>query len=172
MQRCGWLVLAMCVVVAGCDDDNATAPTNQPLVFATQLSASNEVPPVSNAESVARGAVQITLNATRDSAGAISGATADFYIQIVGLPAGATFVGAHIHPGVAGVNGGVIVNTGVSAGLSPVMENGNATWIIRGITVSPANAEGIANNPSAYYFNVHTLGNPGGVARGQLARVQ
>jgi len=28
------------------------------------------------------------------------------------------------------------------------------------------------NNPAAFYFNVHSPTNPGGVARGQLVRTQ
>jgi hypothetical protein len=30
----------------------------------------------------------------------------------------------------------------------------------------------IINNPSGFYFNVHSTLNPGGVARGQLVKVQ
>jgi len=171
MQRWGWLLLAMCVVAAGCDD-NGTAPTNPPLVFTALLSPANEVPPIGNAESVARGAVQITLNATRDSSGAITAATADFHVQLTGLPAGTVYTGAHIHPGVAGINGPVIVNTGLSTGPPVSFASNTAIWDFRGIAVPAATAQLIVNNPSAYYFNVHTVSNPGGVARGQLARTQ
>lgn len=171
MTRWGWLVLATCVVVAGCDD-SGTGPTNPPVVLTALLSPANEVPPVANAESGARGAVQITMTPTRDASGAITAATADFHIQLAGLPENTVFVGAHIHPGVAGVNGGVVVNTTLSSGSQPSIASGAAVWDFRGITVSPATAQQIENNPSAFYFNVHTLTNPGGVARGQLARTQ
>jgi hypothetical protein len=31
-------------------------------------------------------------------------------------------------------------------------------------------AQQLIDNPSAFYFNVHTFTNPGGMARGQLRR--
>jgi hypothetical protein len=172
MKRWGWLALAACVVVAGCDDDNGTAPTNRPVVLTAQLSAANEVPPVANAESGARGAVQVTMIPTRDSTGAITAATADFHIQMVGLPENTAFVGAHIHPGVAGVNGPVVLNTSLSAGTRPTIVSGAASWDFRGINVPAATAQQLESDPSAFYFNVHSLTNPGGVARGQLSRAQ
>jgi hypothetical protein len=171
MRRFGWLALAACVGAAGCDD-NGTGPTARPIVLTSLLSPANEVPPVANAESTARGAVQVTMTPTRDSTGAITAATADFHIQMAGLPEGTTFVGAHIHPGVAGVNGGVIVNTTLSSGTPPSSAGGAAVWDFRGITVPVATAQALENDPSAFYFNVHTLQNPAGVARGQLARAQ
>jgi hypothetical protein len=171
MNRYAWLALAACLAAAGCDD-NPAAPTNAPMIFAATLSPANEVPPVSNAESSARGAVQITMTPSRDSSGAITGATADFHIQIAGLPENTVYVGAHIHPGVAGVNGGVVVNTSLSSGTLPAIVSGAATWDFRNIAVSAANANAIADNPSGFYFNVHTFSNPAGVARGQLSRIQ
>lgn len=171
MRQVGWLVLATCVAVAGCDD-NGTAPSNPPIVLTAVLSPANEVPPIGNEESVARGAVQITMQPERDAGGAITSATADFHIQMAGLPENTTYVGAHIHPGVAGVNGGVIVNTALSAGTLPTIVNGAAVWDFRGITVPAAIAQQLESNPSAFYFNVHTFRNPPGVARGQLSRAQ
>lgn len=171
MTRLGWLVLAMCVVVAGCDD-SGTGPSNPPIVLTTLLSPANEVPPVITAGPDARGAVQITMSPTRDSSGAITAATADFHIQLAGMPEGTVFVGAHIHPGAAGVNGPVVVNSTLSSGTLPTMSNGAAVWDFRGISVPPALAQQIAENPAGFYFNVHTLVNPGGVARGQLERTQ
>ena len=167
----GWCVLATCIVAIGCDD-NPTAPTTAPLIFSAQLSAENEVPPVGNAESGARGAVQVTLDATRDSSGAITAATADFHVQITGLPEGTTYVGAHIHPGVAGVNGPVIVNTGLTASTVAEVASGTAIWNFRDVPVPAATAQSMATNPAAFYFNVHTVTNPGGVARGQMERIQ
>jgi hypothetical protein len=171
MTRWGWLVLAACVGAAACDD-NGTAPSNSPIVLTTLLSPANEVPAVANAESSARGAVQITMTPTRDSTGAITSATADFHIQMAGLAENTVFVGAHIHPGVAGVNGPVIVNTTLSSGTLPAIASGAAVWDFRNLNVPVATAQQLESNPSAFYFNVHTQTNPGGVARGQLARAQ
>lgn len=33
-------------------------------------------------------------------------------------------------------------------------------------------AAGCGSDPSGFYLNIHTAANPGGVARGQLTRVQ
>ena len=90
-MRSGWIVLAACVAAAGCDD-NGTAPSNPPIVLTAALSPANEVPPIGNEESVARGAVQVTVTPVRDAGGAITSATADFHIQMAGLPESTTFV--------------------------------------------------------------------------------
>jgi hypothetical protein len=172
MKRWGMLLLAGSLLAAGCGDDNSpTSPSaTAPLVFGAELSPASEVPAITNGEAGARGAVQVTMNVTRDSAGAITAATARFEIQVAGLPTDTTFVGAHIHPGVAGVNGSVIVNTTLSGGTPPTLVNGTATWSFPNIVVSPTVAQQLIDNPSAFYFNVHTFTNPGGMARGQLRR--
>lgn len=174
MKKMFVMVLAACALVAGCgDDDNTTGPSaNVPPIFTAQLSPANEVPPVSNSESTARGAMQVTLNVTRNSSNVITAATAGFYFQATGLPAGTPIVGAHIHPGVAGTNGPVIVNTGLTAAAPLVMPGGAVEFTVSGIAVDPAVAQAIINNPSAYYFNIHSAMNPGGVARGQLAQTR
>ena len=169
-----WVVfaLAACVVTAGCDDNGTTSPTNQPAVFSAILRPGNEVPPVTNAESNGTGAVQVTLQLTRDGAGAITGATADFYFQMNGFPSNMIVVGAHIHPGVLGINGPVIVNTGISAASPFVAASGTGEFRATGIAVDATTAQAIVNNPAAFYFNIHSPLNAGGFARGQLSRVQ
>jgi len=167
-------LLAACALVAGCgDDDSPTAPTaDAPLIFSAVLTAANEVPPIGNAESSARGAVQITMNVTRNAANAVTGATATFYFQATGLEAGTNIVGAHIHPGVAGVNGPVIVSTGLTATQPLAVPGGTVEFSRSGFTVEPATAQALINNPAAFYFNVHSRLNPGGAVRGQLTRIQ
>ena len=172
MKSFGVLLLGVCLLgAAGCgDDDDATSPSNLPIVLTAQLSPAAEVPPISNAESSGRGAVQITINATRDASGAITGGTADFHFQLSGFPSSTTVVGAHIHPGAAGVNGGVLVNTGLTPGTAVGVSDGAITYTATNVAVSAANLQGIVNNPAGYYFNVHSPTNPGGFARGQLQR--
>src|SRR2546425_3436193 len=114
MKKTGVMVLVACALVAGCGDDNPTGPSNPPLVFTALLSSANEVPPVANSESTARGAAQITFDVTRNASNAITAATVRFYFQVTGL-SGTIILGAHIHPGAAGVNGPVVVSTGLSA---------------------------------------------------------
>lgn len=172
MKRFGLLVLVTCVWVAGCDDDNGTAPSNIPLVFSALLSPANEVPAITNAEASGRGAVQVSIVPTRDAAGNITAATTTFHIQLYDFPGGVPVTGAHIHSGVAGVAGPVRVNTGVVPGQLQLSNEGGLELNIGGVTTDPAIAQAIADNPSAWYFNIHSTSNPGGFARGQLTRVR
>jgi hypothetical protein len=172
MRRLGFLMLAICVVGAGCDDNGPTAPSATPLVFSALLSPANEVPPVANAESSGRGAMQVTITPTRSASGAITAATANFHIQLFDFPGDVRIIGAHIHTGGAGAVGGVRVNTGISGASPLVLSGGEATLNIFDVEVDPGIAQGIVDNPGAWYFNVHSPLNPGGVARGQLTRVQ
>lgn len=168
-------IAAMATLVAACGDDNGpTGPSNTgPLVFTAELSAANEVPPVTNAEANARGNATITINVPRDANGAPTGAgTANFAVQLSGFPAGTPAILAHIHTGAAGVNGGVVVNTGLSPGAPIVIADGTATMTINDRPVSQEVATNIMNNPAGFYFNVHTPLNPGGAVRGQLVRQQ
>jgi hypothetical protein len=163
MNRWGLILLVTCVVAAGCgDDDNPTAPSGAPAVFTAALSPASEVPPVGNAESGGRGTAQITIDGSR----------ATFYFQLTGFPAGTRVVGAHIHSAGAGVNGPIVVNTGISAASPVVLSDGTAEFSVSGIAVDPTLAQSIVNNPLGFYFNVHSPLNPGGFARGQLVRIR
>ena len=174
MKRWTLLLPAVCLLAIACGSDSNTpvspSASGGPLVFTAEMSADNEIPRPTNAESTAHGAVQITMTVTRDSANAITGATADFVLQMAGLAPDTTFVGAHIHPGVAGSTGPVIVNTTLSSGTLPQVQGGAATWTFRNVTVPVATAQALIDNPAAFYFNVHTFMNPAGVARGQVRR--
>jgi hypothetical protein len=172
--------LLMTFLVAGlvaCDDDSPTAPADpNVIVFTAQLAASNEVPPITNAESGARGDVRITFNLTRDATNAITGGTATFVVNLNSFPAGSTWTLAHIHEGAAGVAGGVRVNTDLSPSTAIALPNGtvsNQTFSNKPIgsgTSDPALINAILANPAGYYFNVHTTLNPSGAVRGQLVR--
>lgn len=169
MKQTGVLVLGLCLLgVAGCSD--TAAPTNLPIVFSANLAPANEVPPIANAENTGHGAVQITFNVTKDASGNITGGTADFHFQLSGYPSSTTVIAAHIHPGAAGVNGGVIINTGIVAASPVTFNNGVATFSVSGVSVPAALINGIVNNPAGFYFNVHSPTNPGGFSRGQLSR--
>lgn len=174
MKRAGILMIAL-ALTAGCDSnkETPTGPSNTgPVVFTSQLSAANEVPPVSNAESGGRGTVTITFNVPRDTAGVIiGGGTATFALQLSGLPANTPAIAAHIHPGAAGTNGGVLVNTGLSPA-APILLNDGTGNISLTATISQTDATSVMANPAGFYFNVHSPLNPGGVVRGQLTRSQ
>jgi hypothetical protein len=173
MHRCFALfAIAACVFLTACNDNETTAPSAAPLVFSAILKPANEVPPVAGSESTGQGAVQVQFDVTRDAAGAITAATGTFYFQLTGYPAGTTVVGAHIHPAPAGVNGPVIISTGLTTANTRTLENGSGEFIFRGVFADPAIIQQIINNPAVFYFNVHSPTNPGGFSRGQLVRVQ
>jgi hypothetical protein len=164
-----------CVLAVGCgDDDGPTAPSNPNTVtFNATLLPANEVPPVSNAELSGRGTAVITFNLTRNASGAIQSGTIDFRFDLTGFPPGTLIRAAHIHPAAAGANGPVLIDTTLSAATPLGLTNGSGSFEARGVTgsnVDAANLQAIIDNPANFYFNVHSVTNPGGVARGQLAR--
>ena len=163
MNRCAILMLATCLVAAGCgDDDSSTGPSSGPMVFTAELRPANEVPPIGNAEGGGLGNAQIT----------IANNTATMFFQLTGFPGDTRVVGAHIHRAGPGVNGAIVVNTGVSAASPVLLSNRITEFGVSGVPVDAALVQEIANNPLGFYFNVHSPLNPGGFARGQLVRIQ
>ena len=75
---------------------------------------------------------------------------------------GLSATAAHIHDGVAGVNGAVIV---------PLAETtaGSGTWTVPAGTVL-TEAQATAFAAGGLYFNAHSTANPGGEIRGQIGR--
>ena len=161
------------VTLGGCNGSTPTGPTNTTTaIFSAALSPANEVPPVTNAESSGTGGVTISMYLTRDNANVLTNATADFNVNLTGFPAGTTLTMAHIHRGTVGGNGGVVVDTGLSPGDLIVLTNGIGGFAKNGVSVSPELAMEILNQPSTFYFNVHSTLNQNGMVRGQLIRQQ
>ncbi len=167
------MLTSLACAAIGCSN-SSTSPTNantNPILSGT-LSPANEVPAVTNAEQTGTGSVTVTMHVTKDSAGNITAATADFSVTLSGFPPGTSLTGAHIHPGAAGTTGGVVWSTGLTPG-EVTLANGSGSFTKNGVAVSdPTVAQGILNAPANYYFNVHTTLNPGGAARTQLVRTQ
>lgn len=163
MKRLGIAVMTLALGVAGCGDDNGNpaGPSNL-TVFTVQLSPANEVPPVTNAENTARGTAVITVNSQAN--------TIDFNVSLNSFPSTSALTAAHIHPGAAGVNGGVMVDTGVSAASPMTLADGTGTLTFSDRAVTLEQALSINSNPAGHYFNVHSLINPGGAVRGQLVK--
>lgn len=160
------------IAATGCSSSSPstpTTPTNP--TFTAALSPANEVPAIAGAEASGSGDATITLVVTRDSANNVTSATASFAVNLRGFPAGTPINIAHIHQAAAGVNGGIVVNTGLTAGQN-VLTTGSGSFSVANISVTAEIAQGILSNPAGFYFNVHSTQNPGGVARGQLTRVQ
>lgn len=165
----GTAILAAAVALSAACDDSPTEPDDETIRFTAQLSPASEVPPVANAEASGSGVATIDLNVDRNSSGAITGATADFQITMTGFPAATPLTVAHIHSGVSGATGGIIVDTGLAAG-QVTLTSGSGGFDRDAVTVEASVAQDIINNPGNFYFNVHSVLNPGGVARGQLVR--
>lgn len=173
MKRVSILFVTFGVLVAGCGSSSTTAPTTptNPTFTATLLPA-NEVPAIAGAEATGSGTATVTIVTTKDSAGNVTAASATFVVNLSGFPAGTPINAAHIHNAVAGVNSGVVVSSGITAGAN-VLTSGSGTFTTANLTVTPVDiANQILANPAGFYFNVHSTLNAGGVARGQLVRVQ
>jgi len=165
---------ASCLAVAGCSDSNPVSNNPLPTVttetFRATLTPGNEVPPITNADSTASGVVIVTLHENRDGAGVLTAVTADFQVTLAGFPAGTTITAAHIHPGVAGINGSPLVNLGLAAG-EVAITNGAGSTTKNAIAFQDlAQAQAFITAPSNFYFNVHTALNGGGAIRGQLVK--
>lgn len=105
---------------------------------------------------------QETTGATGGGHGFIAFEIADgefcYTLEVEGLTAGA--VAAHIHLAPRGVAGGVVVPLSVP--------NATAFTVEDCADADAAVLDAIAENPRAYYVNVHTPTYPGGEVRGQL----
>ena len=171
---CGGTAAAPSPTVARTTAPTAT-PTPPPTpqlkyTFVADLKTSNEVPAIANAEASCTGKGTFVLNTTKDSAGKITAATADFDLSVAACPANTALTLFHVHKAAAGANGSPVV-TGKGDAANPIAlaTGATASNITRtAITVDPTVANDIITAPSGYYFNVHSTVNGGGVIRGQL----
>ena len=172
MNRFSALIVGLSLLAAGCGENSApTAPaqgTTTTSTFTVPLSPGNEVPAITNADASGSGTAVIALTVTKDGAGNITSASANFQISVTGFPAGTRVTDAHIHGASAGSNGGAIVNVGLTSG-ELAITNGSGSLTKNGINVPADRAAAILNNRASHYFNVHTALNPDGAVRGQLS---
>ena len=116
-----------------------------PRPFGANLSGANEVP---------RGNAGLTGRAVVT----IDAATGRVCSRVTTNVRGA--VAMHIHRGVRGVNGPIVVPLNIRSINGP-------TVCVR---ATVAIARSIAANPTRFYVNIHTPAAPGGALRGQLVR--
>lgn len=131
------------------------------VVFTAQLLASNEVPPITNADLNAFGSVTVTVDTVTNLY------RFDWSVGNVAAP---SIILSHIHEGVAGVNGPIRVDSNISPASPVAVVNGNASFSRSGLTGPADVTQRILATPSGFYFNIHSTLNPGGVVRGQLVR--
>lgn len=150
--------------------NSLSAQTVESIPYRAILSTFNEVPPVALAAS---GTGTVWLHVVRDAQGEVVSGSVDFDVNYK-FPAEASITAMHIHNGAAGVNGPVVIGSGIAAtdkvtvGTLPVLQ----AQITPDLAAEFAALKGILENPSNYYLNVHTVANPGGVFRGQLQRAE
>jgi len=84
------------------------------------------------------------------------------------FPASTNLTISHIHKGDAKTNGPVVVDSGMKAAEPIALTTGGTTITKDTLTVAPDLATDIIANPGNYYFNVHSMVHPGGIARAQL----
>jgi hypothetical protein len=163
----GTLVLALVAAVAlvaigSAGGTTKGSPTQSATpVFKLFLKPSQEVPPIRDLRASANG--NVTFDLTRDG-GTITEGEVVFYFNYR-FPGPVEIIGLHIHIGPKGVNGPIVVNSGVT----PFMDAdgaGNITTLVTG--VDPALLQDILDNPRGYYVNLHTTVHPGGAIRDQL----
>jgi CHRD domain-containing protein len=171
MKRLAFLPMLLLVFAAGCSEDSPAEPTPTTPTFSMALTSSQENPPITGAEASCAGNVTIRFNITRDSSQAITAANADFQANITGCPSTAVIRIAHIHRAPVGVNGDIVVNTTLAQG-DVTLVSGAGSFTKNGIAMTPALTQEILDNTSAFYFNIHSQTNPGGVIRGQMVRTQ
>ena len=159
MKRLAITVTVLAIGAAGCGSSSSPAAPSTTKIFTVQLSALNEVPPIANAESTARGTAVVTIDSVKN--------TVDFNVSLNSFPAGAVVNIAHIHAAAAGVNAGVLLSTGLTAG-NVTLTNGAGTFSFLQVQATAAQVTQILANPAGHYFNVHTTLNGGGAIRGQL----
>jgi hypothetical protein len=131
-------------------------------VFDLSLEAKQEVPRIKGLRADADG--HLTLDVTRDSAGAITSGEVVFYVNY-DFPGSVTITGLHVHQAKKGVNGPIVVDSGV-ASFTDEDGDGNVTAVVSG--VSPATLQAILAMPRGYYVNLHTSVYPAGALRDQL----
>lgn len=164
------LLLALCAIGA-----SVFAQSAETAVFVAALSPANEVPAITGYD--ASGTAVLYAHAVRNAQGQIVSGSVDFVVYH-NFPDTPTVTGLHVHNGAAGVNAGVVINTGIAGGVNSVTVASARGIIERQAQILPTDAAGVAalnglfTNPNGYYANLHTTVYAGGIIRGQLYRAE
>ena len=139
--------------------------------FTSQMSTANEVPAIVGLDASAGASFGMHLLRRPDG-----GALAAYSVFNVNhrFPGETTFTGLHIHNGPAGANGPVTIDSGIRAGATVLSATGAGNIYRTAIMATDAQLAGLNQvlmNPDNNYINLHTMDNPGGAVRSQIARL-
>lgn len=130
------------------------------------LSPTKENPSIQNKS---KGTVAIEFLTKRDAAGVLLSAKVDFRLDF-NLADATNFTAAHIHRGLEGTNGPVVLDTGHRGTVAAAAGAGFAMYQIDVTDAAQLKVvSDVLANPSGFYFNIHSQTNPGGLLRGQLS---
>jgi hypothetical protein len=145
---------------------------NNSASFLSFMDTAQEVPAVTTPGSATG---LSTVQVTRDGTGNIVSGTVTFNVAY-NFPGGPiTLTGLHFHNAKTGVNGGVVISSGLAGGANSVSSDTGIGTIVRQANITSDNASGLAAvtgllaSPELYYINVHSTVNPGGLARAQMS---
>lgn len=174
------LVMGATLAIAACGGAAQPSPTAAPptaaptaatqVTFVAELKSENEVPPIASEEKSGTGRAVVVFDLTRSTTGAITAAKAKFDVTLSGFPTTTAITLGHIHKAAAGTNGGVVVGFKTDAPNPIALTTGGTTISKADITVEPALAQQIIDDPAGYYVNIHSAMHGGGVVRGQLTK--
>ncbi|MBI3940670.1 MAG: CHRD domain-containing protein, partial [Acidobacteria bacterium] len=86
-----------------------------------------------------------------------------------------TLNGLHIHNAPVGVDGPVLIDSGIGGGASSVTDDDGAGVLFRRASIAPGSTDALgaldamSKNPELFYVNLHSTIHPGGAVRAQLA---
>ena len=141
--------------------------------FRPQMTPLQETP--SNTTTDAEGAAALQVSVNRNDSGVITSGTVTFDVDYR-LPENSTITGLHIHNAAAGTNVPVVIDSGINGSTRSVVSPSGRGNIYRITDIDGSSAtalaalNGIMNDPTQVYVNIHTSAFPGGLIRVQLSK--
>ncbi len=137
----------------------------QTVTLTAQMAPENEVPPTG----IEAGAsAQITLDLKLMGNKAVAGFT--LFDVDYRFSTSVTLVGLHVHKGPPGVNGPVVISSGLATTTDADGRGNIALKVPMRTSAGLALFDEILRDPGAFYVNLHTSVFPGGAIRGSLER--
>lgn len=142
------------------------------VMLETSLSTLSENPPVVGRDASGKAAIEIRFDQGGAAGSVVTATKATVMVNITATTAQSEVVtAAHIHRGVRGTNGPVVVDFNVATPVNTTA--GQMATVATQFEVTDPAVLAILNevvrDPGAFYVNVHTQSNAGGHIRGQLA---